>query len=83
MDNDLGRYIPSSIRRWSESAIFCLKRCCRCTGCPVRIDTQKCQMKAAVLELFKKFGKPKEEEIRSFTANGKRYYPDTQGKDSN
>jgi hypothetical protein len=43
-------------------------------------------MKAAVLELFKKLGRPKNEVVKgSFIQNGKRYYfgIDGEGKDNN
>jgi hypothetical protein len=72
MRNELGNFANSMIH-WTVQAVECYRNGCICRNCDVKIKSQKCQMKAAVLELFKKFGKPKEEENWSFTENGKRY----------
>lgn len=78
MNNDFGQFAPSCLRMWSKAAIECFKRKFDCLNCPVyyQLESQPCQMKAAVAELYRKFGEPKEEDIRSFTKNGKRYYVD-------
>lgn len=56
--NELGRI--GSIRRWTPSAIDCYERNCICKDCPIKnfITSQKCQMKATVIELVKALGKP-------------------------
>lgn len=55
-------------REWTDSSIFCYKRGCVCDGCYLpKIMESKCFMKNAVIELVKKFGMPKEEEILSKT----------------
>lgn len=49
---------------WTRAAIDCFKRGCICSGC--FYDTfftdkkQICQMKKAVLQLVKRYGKPKD-----------------------
>lgn len=55
-------YYPKS---WTEGSIFCYKRGCNCQGCYVKdlMESQRCRMKAAVIELVKKFGKPPENEL--------------------
>jgi hypothetical protein len=51
---------------WTNAAIDCYKRGCVCSGCYFENfftdEHQKCQMKFAVIELVKKFGRPKEAE---------------------
>lgn len=77
MRNDLGDFAPSCIRYWTEQATQCAKSRFNCMNCKVYyiMESQPCQMKAAVLELFKRFGKPKNEVVKgSFVKNGKRYY---------
>lgn len=58
MLNDIGKY--ASIQRWTPSAVECYQRGCICSNCPIRevIKSQKCQMKATVIELVKILGKP-------------------------
>ena len=64
--NDLGTIPATSIRRWTIDAVMCHDRGCICTGCIYQdffskdrnFPTQKCNMKASVLELVRKFGKP-------------------------
>lgn len=47
------------VRRWTDAAIYCYKRGCRCIGCLYyEIIGKRCQMKKTVIELVKKFGKP-------------------------
>lgn len=60
MYNSLGR--TGSLERWSTDAVNCYKRGCICEGCPIKeIVTSlnnKCQMKASVLKLVKRYGIP-------------------------
>lgn len=59
MYNSLGR--TGSLERWSTDAVNCYKRGCICEGCPIRKivkSLEKCQMKASVLELVKRYGIP-------------------------
>lgn len=59
---DLGRAVLQ--RRWTPTAIECLERNCICEGCYYKEffekagSYQKCQMKAAVLELKRTIGNP-------------------------
>lgn len=57
---DLGR--ATSVRRWTHTAIECYKRGCVCNGCFYSEffsgNSQRCQMKATVLELVRVLGKP-------------------------
>ena len=58
----------AAVRRWTELSIECYKRGCVCTGCFYRNffakSNQKCHMKAAVLELVRVLGMPKDVEIK-------------------
>ena len=57
---DFGRAV--AVRRWTTTALECYKRGCNCEGCFYtdffNNSSQKCQMKAAVLELVRVLGKP-------------------------
>src|SRR5574344_579371 len=57
---DMGRAV--AVRRWTPTAIDCYKRGCNCEGCFYKDffsgSTQKCQMKASVLELVRVIGTP-------------------------
>lgn len=57
---DMGRTV--AVRRWTVTAMDCYKRGCNCNGCFYQDffsgSTQKCQMKAAVLELVRTLGTP-------------------------
>lgn len=57
---DMGRAI--AVRRWTNTALECYKRGCVCDGCFYTDffngSSQKCQMKASVLELVRVLGKP-------------------------
>ena len=57
---DLGRAV--SARRWTNTALECYKRGCSCEGCFYSDffsgSSQRCQMKATVLELVRVLGKP-------------------------
>ena len=58
MLNDMGK--SGSIQRWTPSAIECYQRGCICKDCPIKkfITSQKCQMKASVIELVRLYGIP-------------------------
>lgn len=57
---DIGK--TAGVRRWTTTALECYKRQCSCNGCFYNAffssSSQKCQMKAAVLELVRVIGKP-------------------------
>lgn len=57
---DMGRAV--AVRRWTPTALECYKRGCNCEGCFYRDffsgSSQKCQMKASVLELVRVIGTP-------------------------
>ena len=57
---DMGRAI--AVKRWTPTALECYKRGCVCEGCFYSdffsATAQKCQMKAAVLELVRTIGTP-------------------------
>lgn len=60
MYNSLGKTVTA--RYWTTDAINCYNRGCICIDCPILKmvkSLDKCQMKATVLELVKKYGKPK------------------------
>ena len=51
----------TTTRQWTKEAVFCLQRnlnCRNCTNYNLVCKENKCVMKAVVLELFKRFGKP-------------------------
>ena len=56
----MGRAV--AVRRWTPTALECYKRGCNCEGCFYRDflsgSSQKCQMKASVLELVRVIGTP-------------------------
>ena len=56
----MGRAV--AVRRWTPTALDCYKRGCNCGGCFYKEffngTTQKCQMKASVLELVRVIGTP-------------------------
>ena len=57
---EMGRAI--AVKRWTPTALECYKRGCNCIGCFYNdffsATSQKCQMKAAVLELVRTIGTP-------------------------
>ena len=57
---DMGRAV--AVRRWTPTALECYKRGCNCEGCFYsdffKGTSQKCQMKASVLELVRVIGTP-------------------------
>ena len=57
---DMGRAV--AVRRWTPTAIDCYKRGCNCEGCYYKDffngSSQRCQMKASVLELVRTIGTP-------------------------
>lgn len=61
MINDLGIALKSLTIRWTKEAKACYDNGLRCSMCPIAEDIKlQCQMKPIVLELVRKFGKPKE-----------------------
>lgn len=65
--NDLGRYSKRNLYGgWSKQAADCFNIDCECSLCdiPRKMESQKCQMKATVLELFKKYGRPTSENTK-------------------
>jgi hypothetical protein len=56
----MGRAV--AVRRWTATALDCYKRGCNCEGCYYKDffseSSQKCQMKASVLELVRVIGTP-------------------------
>jgi hypothetical protein len=64
--NELGIY--GDISSWTNSSIMCYNRRCRCDGCFYQLffkdSEDKCKMKSSVMELVKKLGIPKKEEMR-------------------
>lgn len=65
MRNSLGAFAPSNVQNWTEEAVKCYESKFDCLNCNnyYLLISQPCQMKAAVIELFKKYGKPKKEFI--------------------
>lgn len=67
---DMGRAV--AVRRWTTTALECYKRGCNCEGCFYRDffsgSSQKCQMKASVLELVRVIGAP-DVELPQFLAD--------------
>ena len=57
---DMGRAV--AVRRWTQTAMECYKRGCNCDGCYYKDffngTSQRCQMKASVLELVRQYGAP-------------------------
>lgn len=53
---------------WTEAAVDCYKRGCVCQGCLIYEQIGKdCRMKASVLELVRKLGKPPERITKDLT----------------
>ena len=55
-------------KNWTPTAIDCYKSGCRCSQCNLykiyfADSIMKCKMKDTVIELVRKFGAPKEEEL--------------------
>lgn len=64
--NELGKFAPSALRYWTATAVECYDSnfdCLHCR-CYYLVESQECQMKAAVLELYRKFGEPTAENVR-------------------
>lgn len=65
MYNALGR--TGTVRHWTIDAINCYKRGCVCDECFFKTfftnKSEKCKMKASVLELVRIFGIPKKENL--------------------
>lgn len=64
--NDLGQFSPSNLRHgWTKQAVECYNLNGECDFCKIpRMMSKQCQMKATVLELFKKYGRPTSENTR-------------------
>ena len=71
MDNELGSYAPSMIH-WTIQALECYKIGCNCRRCSVKVQlkSQKCQMKAVVMELIKETGLPDEDNCKKWSFKG-------------
>lgn len=66
LHRDFSKIYPfTHAEHWTEGAVFCYKRGCNCNGCYVKdmLET-RCEMKRAVFELVRKFGKPPENELK-------------------
>ena len=62
MINDLGLALKSLAIRWTKSARACYENGLRCSMCPIADDLKaQCKMKPVVLELVRKYGRPKKE----------------------
>lgn len=60
LHNELGQ-TTQELRCWTASAIECYLNGLVCANCTLPNDIkQQCKMKPCVLELVKKFGKPRE-----------------------
>ena len=46
------------LKFWTESAIECYRRGCRCQNCPIPHPTENCLMKSVVKELVRVKGNP-------------------------
>lgn len=63
--NEIGKYSTANLRGWSIQAAECFNINCECIMCKVpRIMDSKCEMKATVLELYKRFGRPTSENTK-------------------
>lgn len=64
--NELGHYAPSALKYWTATAVECYNSCFDCLHCNCYwlMTSQPCQMKAAVLELYRKFGLPNSQNTR-------------------
>jgi len=71
---DMGRAV--AVRRWTATAVECYKRGCNCEGCFYKDffsgSSQKCQMKASVLELVRVIGTP-DVELQQFLTEEEAY----------
>lgn len=70
--NELGKFAPSMTFQWTKAAVECYQLNCECILCsiPRQMHSQKCQMKAVVLELIKHVGKPNEKNCRNWSFYG-------------
>ena len=61
MLNPLGRYTEQGLKAWTDEAIECYESKFDCLHCAnyYLMTSQPCQMKAVVIELFKRHGEPK------------------------
>ena len=70
--NYIGNYAPSMTYQWTKQAVECYQLNCDCILCniPQQMHSQKCQMKAVVLELIKNVGLPTKENCRNWSFYG-------------
>lgn len=56
-------------RRWTQGALDCFSIGCQCRYCPIKVllGRRKCEMKGAVVELVRLFGKPETLKMREFS----------------
>ena len=64
LSNELGFFDSGGVVRWTAQAIQCYKNGGVCAKCeiPKITNIKSCKMKACVLELVKRYGKPESEE---------------------
>ncbi len=65
--NALG--IFHSPRGWTAEGIYCFKRHCICEGCKyngIFESVERCQMKASVLEMVRRFGVPPKDSTKIY-----------------
>lgn len=68
--NDLGYAPLRNIRYWTKQAKECYFNGLNCSICDLAKDLKKkCHMKPCVIELVKKFGKPKKEQKKELKWN--------------
>lgn len=67
--NELGGFCESNLRGWSLQAVECYRIGSMCEFCdiPKKMTSQKCQMKATVLELTKLFGRPNADNTKGWS----------------
>ena len=59
--NELGNTLNNCVMRWTKAAAECYKNGLMCSKCFMPEDLKaQCKMKPVVLELVRKYGKPKE-----------------------
>lgn len=76
----------SDVYCWTNTAVECLERKCKCEGCFFEnyfSGQHKCQMKTAVGKLLKKFGIPEQLNFKGFKKfNQKMFEPKNKEKDN-
>ena len=67
--NDLGAFSNNNLAGgWTPQAVECWSIDCVCARCTIQkmMPSTKCQMKATVIELVKKYGNPNKENTKRF-----------------